>query len=114
MFMANALLADVNNGSLDVPDENFDLGTPALAGQYLGGDLAYDKLLDKLAGRKSAGIPADLRSNILDYYKDRKPPAFPATKTAGSEWAKLVEEREQLERFQPETAPFDVAGPVAP
>jgi hypothetical protein len=123
MFMASfnatvadyrTLLANVNGGGLDLPDENFDLGTPALAGQYLGADLAYDKLLDKLAGRKFAGVPADLRSNILDYYKDRKPPAFPATKKAGVEWAKMIGEREQLEQFQPETAPFDVAGPVAP
>lgn len=123
MFMASfnasidsyrTLLANVDAGGVDLPNENFDLGTPALAGQYLGADLAYDKLLDKLAGRKFAGIPADLRSNILDYYKDRKAPAFPATKRAGAEWAKLLQEREQLEQFQPETAPVEVAGPVAP
>jgi len=123
MFMASfnatvdsyrALLANVNAGSFDLPDENFDLGTPVSAGHYRGADLAYDKLLDKLAGRKFAGIPADLRDNILVYYKDRKPPGFPATKKAGVEWAKLLEEREQLEQFQPEPAPVDVAGPVTP
>jgi hypothetical protein len=122
MFMASfnatvdsyrALLANVNAGGFELPDENFDLGTPALASQYVGADLAYDKLLDKLAGRRFVGIPADLRSNILDYYKDRQPPAFPATKNAGAEWAKLLKERGQLEQFQPETAPFDVAGQVA-
>jgi Zinc dependent phospholipase C len=119
MFMASfnatvegyrALLADVDTGGLDLPDENFDLGTPVLAGQYLGADLAYDKLLDRLASRKFAGIPADLRSNILDYYKNRKPPAFPPTKKSGAEWAKMLKERMQLEQFQPEIAPSDVAG----
>jgi hypothetical protein len=90
MFMASfnatvdsyrALLANVNNGSLDLPDENFDLGTPTLAVQYPGTDLAYDRLLDKLAGRKFAGIPADLRTNILDYtIRTESRPPFPATK----------------------------------
>jgi hypothetical protein len=64
MFMASfnttvdsyrILLANVDSGSLDLPNENFDLGTPSSASQYAGADLAYDKLLDKLAGRKFAG-----------------------------------------------------------
>jgi hypothetical protein len=59
-----------------------------------------------------AGVSLPALSNILDYYRDRKP-AFPATRKTGAEWAKLLEERAQLEQFQPETAPFDVAGPVA-
>jgi hypothetical protein len=108
------LLADVDAGDSDLPDENFDLGTPVLADQYLGADLTYDKLLDRLAGRKFAGIPADLRTNILDFYKNRKPPALPATKKSGAEWAKLLKERTQLEQFQPEMVQIDVAGPVTP
>ncbi len=104
-----ALLAQVDAGGFDLANENFDLGTAVSASQYVGVDLAYDKLLDRLAGRKFAGIPADLRSNILDYYKSRKPPVFPATKKAGAEWAKLLEERAQLEQFQPQTVPAVVA-----
>jgi hypothetical protein len=108
------LLAQVDAGGLDLPDENFDLGTPVLASQYTGVDLAYDKLLDKLAGRKFAGVPADLRSNILDYYKDRKPPASPAPKQSGVEWAKLLKERTELEQFQPEKVASDVAAVAMP
>jgi len=113
MFMASfnatvdsyrMLLAHVDAGNLALPNENIDLGTPALAGQYKGADLAYDKLLDKLAEHKFAGIPADLRSHLLDYYKDRMAPAFPVSKKASAEWAKLLEERAQLEEMQPETA----------
>jgi hypothetical protein len=123
MFMASfnatvdsyrTLLTNANAGGIDLPNENFDLGTSALAGQYLGADLAYDKLLDKLAGRKFVGIPPDLRSNILDYYKDRKPPAPPATKKSGVEWAKLLKERTELEQFQPETVAPDVVGLATP
>ena len=123
MFMASfnatvdsyrTLLASVDAGGLELPNENFDLGTPVSAGQYVGADLAYDKLLDKLAERKFAGIPVELRANILDYYKDRKPPAFPATKKSGAEWAKLLKERTDLEQFHPEVAPSDVAALATP
>jgi hypothetical protein len=123
MFMASfnttvdsyrILLANVDADSFDLPNENFDLGTPSSAGQYVGADLAYDKLLDKLAGRKFAGTSPDLRTNILDYLKDRKPPASPATRKASAEWAKLLEERAQLAQFQPEPARSDVAGLATP
>jgi hypothetical protein len=76
MFMASfnatvesyrALLLNVGAGRLDLPNQNLDLGAPASSGQYLGTDLAYDKLLDKLSDHKFSGTPADLRSNILDY-----------------------------------------------
>ena len=99
-----ALLARAGAGRLELVNQNFDIGKPTVAGEYLGADLAYDKLLDKLAGHKFAGVSADLRGNILDYYKDRKPPVSPPTKKAGAEWAKVLEERAQLEQLQPEAA----------
>jgi hypothetical protein len=113
MFMASfnatvdsyrALLVQVDGGDLELPNENIDLGTPARAGQYLGADLAYDKLLGKLAEHKFDGISSDLRTNLLDYYKDRKPPAPPVSKSAAADWMKLLEERAALEQYQPETA----------
>jgi hypothetical protein len=60
--------------------------------------------LDKLADRKFSGVSAELRGNILDYYKNRKPPVFPPTKKAGKKWAKLQEELARLGQFQPQTA----------
>jgi hypothetical protein len=113
MFMASfnatvdsyrAFLANVDTGSFELPNQNIDMGAPTVASQYLGTDLAYDKLLGKLADHKFVGISADLRGNILDYYKDRKPPISPPTKKASAEWTKLLEERAQLEQAQPETA----------
>ncbi|MEO8052692.1 MAG: zinc dependent phospholipase C family protein [Acidobacteriota bacterium] len=114
MFMASfnatvdgyrALLAKAGGaGPMELANQNFDTGKPTVAGDYLGADLAYDKLLDKLADHKFLGVSAELRGNILDYYKDRKPPVSPATKKAGAEWAKVLEERAQLEQLQPEVA----------
>jgi hypothetical protein len=66
--------------------------------------LAYDKLLGKLADHKFVGISADLRGNILSYYKDRKPPVSPPTKKASAEWAKLLQQRTELEQLQLEAA----------
>ena len=99
-----ALLAKAGDGRTELVNQNFDIGKPTVAGEYLGADLAYDKLLDKLAGHKFVGVSAELRGNILDYYKERKPPVSPPTKKASAEWAKVLEERTQLEALQPEVA----------
>jgi len=113
MFMASfnatvdsyrALLAKAGGGPMELVNQNFDIGKPTVAGEYLGADLAYDKLLDKLAEHKFVAVSAELRTNILDYYKDRKPPVSPPTKKAGAEWAKVLEQRAQLEQLQPEAA----------
>ncbi|MCU1336343.1 MAG: hypothetical protein JWO19_1924 [Bryobacterales bacterium] len=106
MFMASfnatvddyrALLVKVSSGRLELANENFDVGKPLAAGEYLGTDQAYDQLLGKLANRKFSGISPELRANVLGYYKDRKPPASPPTKKASAEWAKLRGEVDQLE-----------------
>ena len=113
MFMASfnatvdsyrVLLANVDAGHSELLNDNFDVGAPTPAGQYLGADLAYDKLLGRLADHKFRGVSAELRGNILDYYKDRKPPTPPPTKKTSAEWAKLLEQRAQLEQLQLETA----------
>ena len=104
MFMASfnatvddyrVLLERVNAGRLELVNDNFDVGKPLAAGQYLAADQAYDKLLDKLSERKFAGVSAELRGNILDYYKDRQAPATPSKKDA-SEWSRLSGELQQL------------------
>ncbi len=113
MFMASfnatvvsyrALLLKVDAGDSEIPNENFDTGSVTSAGQYLGADLAYDQLLGKLADHKFVGTSAELRSAILSYYKDRRPPLSPPTEKASKEWAKLLKERAQLEQVQPEAS----------
>ncbi len=113
MFMASfnatvdnyrMLLANVSAGQSELANENFDTGEATFAGKYLGADQAYDQLLAKLADRKFAGVSPTLRSNVLDYYKDRKPPSSPATKKSTTEWAKVRERLDQLGQFQTEIA----------
>jgi hypothetical protein len=75
-----AMVADVENGGTELPNENFDAGGATIAGKYKGTDEAYAKLLAKLADRQFAGVKPDLRENILAYYKDVKP-SLPARST---------------------------------
>jgi hypothetical protein len=116
MFMASfnatvdsyrKLLANVDGGRLEVPNENFDIGEPPAAGKYLGADEAYDKLLGKLADRKFAGVTPELRANVVTYYQGRKPPASPSTKKATAEWTKLTGQLDQLQATTP-TSPAEV------
>jgi len=91
-----SLLANAGSGRLTLPNENFDVGEPTVAGKYLGADEAYDQLLGKLADRKFAGVSPELRGNILDYYHDRKAPDSPTAKKAAAKWDKLTGQVEQL------------------
>ena len=92
------LLANLDGGHSELPNQNFDVGEPTPAGKYAGTDEAYEKLVGKLADHQFKGVSPDLRANILDYYKDRQPPASPATKKASAEWVKLVAQLDQLEK----------------
>jgi hypothetical protein len=98
------LLARLDIGEVKMGNENFDTGMPTLAGQYVGADLTYDKLLHKLAAAHFAGVSPELRSNVLGYYRDRKPPLPGAGRKALRAWNKLAAERAGLEAFQPEIA----------
>ena len=101
-------LANVDAGNVELVNENIDVGTPTVAGKYLGADLAYDKLLGKLADSKFAGVSAELRGNILNYYEGRKPPVASTpkkAKKASADWAKLLGQVDQLRQVQTEIAP---------
>ncbi|MFN0172713.1 MAG: zinc dependent phospholipase C family protein [Bryobacteraceae bacterium] len=107
MFMASfnatvdryrALLANVDAGRLELPNENFDVGEPTIAGRYKGADEAYSKLVGKLADRQFAGVSAELRSNILVFH--RNPKVILSTRSTvkeRAEWAKLVDQLGRLE-----------------
>jgi len=55
-------------GRLNLPNTDFDTGRPAARGEYPLADETYAELVDQLAGRKFAGVPAGLQTNIARYY----------------------------------------------
>ena len=59
-----AVLANVDAGGTEVPNENFDVGGATIAGKYKGTDEAYAKLVGKLADRQFAGMQPDLRQKL--------------------------------------------------
>jgi hypothetical protein len=58
----------LRTGRLHLPNTNFDTGQLTVRGEYSLADEAYDELLDKLADRAFADVPAALRANIVAYY----------------------------------------------
>jgi hypothetical protein len=86
-----AMLANLDAGGPEPPNENLDLGEPPQAGKYKGADAAYAKLVGKLAERQFAGIPTELRQNILGFYRDLKAPVSArSTEKGNAEWSKLL------------------------
>ena len=119
MFMASfnatierskALLAQVNAGRLDLPNENFDSGEPTVAGKYKGADEAYAKLVEKLADKQFAGMSPDLRQNILAFYQGPEPAI--STHSTEKETAELAKLQDQLDRLK--ATPQAVLPPQAP
>jgi len=106
MFMASfnatiercrALLANVEAGRLELPNENIDLGEPSQSGKYQGADQAYAKLVAKLAEHQFAGMSPDLRQNILVFYPDGNAPvSVQATEKETVERATLQAQLEQM------------------
>ncbi len=93
-----------NRNTLKIPNGNLDTGEPVVAGQYLGADLAYDKLLDKLASHNFTGLSPELKQNLLAYYAARKGAATDAKGKPQDDWTKTQQQLDQLRQSNPTTA----------
>jgi hypothetical protein len=92
-----AMLAKVDAGQLELPNENLDSGEPTVAGKYKGADEAFAKLVGKLAEQRFAGISPDLRQNILTFYQNANPAiSAPSSETEIAARAKLREQLDQM------------------
>ena len=78
-------------GTLRLPNENFDIGAPTVPGEYRLADKAYATLVDKLHDKP---IAPELRANILGFYSDLDAPF--ATKGDRKAWAKLLKELAEI------------------
>jgi hypothetical protein len=65
-----ASLAASRRDALRLPNRNLDTGATTALGEYSLADKTYEKLLEKLAGGKFAGVPPALATNIAAYFGD--------------------------------------------
>jgi hypothetical protein len=93
------LLGEVNSGTLELANDNFDTGETTGPGKYRMNDDTYAKLLGKLSEEKFAGATPELRSNILQFFDDPNAPY--ATKRKPKEWAKVQTELTELKAAPP-------------
>jgi hypothetical protein len=89
------LLATQRQGTLKLPDDNFDTGEVIKPGAYRLVDVTYAKLLDKLSGKP---ISPELRANILSFYSDLNAPF--ADKNDARAWQKILSELNALKAVQ--------------
>jgi hypothetical protein len=85
------LLVAQQEGSLILPNKNFDTGETTEAGAYQLTDKTYAKLLGKLNAKP---VPDALRRNILEFYADLGKPI--QTKKSPKQWQNVLRELETL------------------
>jgi hypothetical protein len=102
------LLTETAEGTLQLPNDNFDVGEHTAPGIYRLNDEAHAKLLDQLAEAKFAGVTPEVKAEILRFYAD--PDAPYATKRNAKAWAKVRAELQQLTSLPP--APVVAGSPV--
>jgi Zinc dependent phospholipase C len=93
------LLAELDKGSVSVPNDNIDVGVKTPPGAYHLNDDTYAELLQRLANQKFAGVTPELRANILRFYAD--PSAPNAAKRSHRRWARVQRELIQLRSVTP-------------
>src|SRR5271168_3767864 len=81
-------------GRTTLVDDNFDTGTITGPGQYPLADKTYADLLDRLGRDNFAAVSPGLRTALLAFYADLNAPF--ATKKDKKEWAKIMQEINQL------------------
>ena len=86
-------LADQGQDRLALPNKNLDVGQIKEAGQYRLSDDTYADLLDHVTAHGQP-VPAALRSDILNYYRNLNAPI--STKRNKKRWQKLLAELDQL------------------
>src|SRR6266852_5277070 len=90
----SALLRQVRDGNLNLPDTDCDTGRPTSAAEYSLADKTYAQLLDDISEGHFARLTPELRSNILAFYSDLNAPFH--TKKNRKSWEQTQRELEQL------------------
>lgn len=83
-----------DTGSVQLLNDNFDTGSVTGPGEYPLADKTYASLLDRLAKDHFAQVSPELRAAILSYYSNMNAPF--ANRTNRKEWAKVVQDVDEL------------------
>jgi hypothetical protein len=89
------LLAETGEGTLQLENDNFDVGESTGPGKYRMNDEAHAKLLDELAGANFANVNSETKAELLHFYAH--PDAPYATKRNAKAWAKVQAQLQQLQ-----------------
>ena len=95
-------LEAVAAGRIALPNTDFDTGKRTAHGEYPLADETWTELLHRLAKRKFAGVPADMRRNLVTFFAAEPNP--PASR----------KERKRLERVRKELAFLEASPQPAP
>jgi hypothetical protein len=89
-------LRDAERSRLVLVEDNLDTGDRTTPGQYKLADRAYARLLRELARRNFAGVPPELRNDLLTFYSDLSQPF--ETRRHKKEWRHLLEDLDALKQ----------------
>ena len=92
-----ALLADLRNGEVALPNDNFDVGEATARGQYRLSDDACGQLLNRLAAKDFADASPELRADLLRFYSS--PDIPPSDKLSEKARARLRADVQKLENM---------------
>ena len=95
------LLNDTGEGTLQLENDNFDVGENTGPGKYRMNDDVHAKLLDEWAETNFTKVTSEAKAELLHFYAD--PDAPYSTKRNAKAWAKVQAQLQQLQ-----------AAPVAP
>jgi hypothetical protein len=90
-----SLLASERTRQTHPADLNLDVGKPTVAGMYRMADETYAKLVDEFAKDNFAGMPRELRNDVLKFYGNEPAPPIP-----GSDPKRLAKLQHQLEMLR--------------
>jgi Zinc dependent phospholipase C len=89
------LLTETGEGTLQLENDNFDVGENTGPGKYRMNDDAHAKLLDELAETNFANINSETKAELLHFYAE--PDAPYATKRNAKAWARVQAQLQQLQ-----------------
>jgi len=97
------LLGEERQGTLQLPNVNFDVGSETSGGKYRLNDDAHAQLLHRLAGKKFGCVSPDLRDEILTFFDSADAPYD--GKNDKKTWDRVQAELESLKEMEPGAGP---------